>query len=84
MKPEGSLYGLKDAAKISFRLISKKFKEAGLQEVESAPCVFRNDCVIVVCYVDDILVFANAEEDISVLEHKLKRDLIINDFGMPA
>lgn len=72
MKLERSLYGLKDATKIWFKLMSKKFKEAGLREVESAPCVFKDDRVIVVCFADDLLVFANTKEYISVLDCKLK------------
>lgn len=50
--------------------------------MENALCISKNDRVIVVYYVDDLLVFANADEDVAPLKPKLAENLNMKDLGI--
>lgn len=57
-----SLYGLENASKIWLESIKKKFEAAGLREMQAAACVFHDDYIKAVCYVDDLTVFKGKRE----------------------
>ena len=57
-----SLYGLREASRIWYDLLSAELMEIGLKNLPSAPCVFVRDVVMAVCYVDDLLVVAENEK----------------------
>lgn len=76
MKLVGSLYGLNNAARVWFVSISEEICKDGLEQMECAPYAFKNDRVIVECYVNDLLAFAKADKDIARLKRKHVEDLI--------
>lgn len=57
MKLKRSLYGLWDAARIWYDLLTKRFNAAGLAQLHTVPRIFRAADTLVICYVDDLLVF---------------------------
>lgn len=75
MRLKRSLYGLKDAAHIWYELLKSQFAEAVLVKLKSAPCVFKFEKTILICYVDDLLVSFRNMSDILKLKHKLGRVL---------
>lgn len=75
------LHGLKDASKIWFDLIMKKLKEAELQQLDSAPCLFTRERMILICRVDDLLVFGNTKEDVAKLREHLGKDVVLEGLG---
>lgn len=76
-----SLYGLREAPRIWYKLLSKELCEIGLKPLPSAPCVFIGDDVIVLCYVDDLLLIASSEKKLAELKSKLSSRLPANDLG---
>lgn len=56
-----SLYSLKDAAGTCSRVLSNTFSERGLRDMDTALCVFVDNKAVVLCYVDDFVLFANVE-----------------------
>ena len=77
-----SLYGLREAPRIWYELLSKDLKAIGLEPMPSAPCVFRGNGVLVLCYVDDLLVMAENEARLKSLKRKLAEKLPANDMGL--
>ena len=77
-----SLYGLREAPRIWYELLSKELKAIGLKPIPSAPCVFQGDDVMVLCYVDDLLVMAKDEVKLKDLKAKLAEKLPANDMGL--
>lgn len=57
-----SLYGLKDAAQIWKKLLLENFQAMGSKEVEATPCGFVMKGLMVICYGDDHMVFADIEK----------------------
>lgn len=76
-----SLYGLKEAPRIWYDLLSNDLQSIGLKPMTSAPCVFRANGIMVLCYVDDLLVMAEDEKKMAVLKEKLAEKLPANDMG---
>lgn len=64
---ERSLYALYDAACIWHDLLSDQFWKAELQELESGSCILHVTVIIVVRNVDDLLLFAEHQKLIEVL-----------------
>lgn len=84
MRLNQCLYVLKDTSKIWFDLISTKFQNAGLKEMNSSPCILQRKDIIVVCHVDDLLVFAETDQRIKIFKRNASKDLILKDFGRPV
>lgn len=58
MKLKRSLYVLHVAARIWHKFIKDNCQKTGLKELQSAPCLFTDNGVIMACYVDDVLICA--------------------------
>lgn len=57
MKCNRPLYGLKDTARTWKEKMFDEFEKAGLQELQSLPCVFQKSDFTAVCHVDDLIIF---------------------------
>ncbi|KAI1676362.1 Pol protein [Pyrenophora tritici-repentis] len=53
-----ALCGLKASPLLWYKELTKTLKELGLQEAKEAPCLWRNEKLIVFFYLDDIVVLA--------------------------
>lgn len=84
MRLERSLYGLKDAARILHELVKHRCQKNGLKELPSALCVFTDHGIIVVCYVDDVLMFAKHQRDMNRVKQNLEKDFVFRDLGEPT
>ena len=51
-----ALYGLKTSPLLWYKELTKTLSELGLHEVKDAPCLWKNDKLLVFFYVDDIVV----------------------------
>ena len=84
MRLRKSLYGLREAPKIWYELLSSELKSAGLTEMQNAPCVFTSIGLLVMCYVDDILIIGESEKLIRKLIERISRSLKTKDLGCPC
>lgn len=75
------LYGLKKAAKIWYETVSLHINLYGLKEMDSAPCVFHIKGLVVICYVDDLLIFFNDESEIRKFGTNLEKKFVTKDLG---
>lgn len=50
-----------------------------MEELRSVPCVFIKSNLIVVCHVDDLIIFGKAKEGIKIFENRIQWDLKIKD-----
>ena len=53
-----ALYGLKTSPLLWYKELTKTLTELGLYEVKDAPCLWKNDKLLVFFYVDDIVVLS--------------------------
>lgn len=79
-----SLYGLRDAARIWSKLLFQTLESCGLKEMETEPCVFVGDKVIIICYVDDLLIFAENQDIVDNLYRTLEKQFRVKDLGRPT
>lgn len=79
-----SLYGLKDFSQIWVERMKKKFSNSGIREMKSAPSTFVGAGTVAVCYVHDLLVFAETNDNIGRLKQSLKNELVMEDIGQPS
>lgn len=52
--------------------------------MKAAPCVSHKNGMIVVCHVDDILIFANTSNEIRKFKIMLKKNFVVKELGDPA
>jgi len=72
LKLKKSLHGLKQAPKIWFNHLNDKLKLLGfVQCVDVDQCLFVSEKVILLCYVDDCLLYAKDPEDIQEVIRQL-------------
>jgi len=64
LKLSRSLYGLKQAPRYFFKHLSSRIAKAGCQPSNLDPCLFLSKDVVVICYVDDLLVYGRSDEAI--------------------
>lgn len=83
IKLQRSLYDLMDEANIWYEVTANKLEKGDLNDVKSSPCIFRNEKAIVVCYVDDLLVFTKDMVYFEYQKSQLKKELNTKDFGEP-
>lgn len=78
-----SVYGLIYASKIWFELFKQKFVDAGMREMQSAPCTFLGHRSIALCYVNDLSMFSKPRDSIERLKRSLEYDQTMRDLGLP-
>lgn len=84
VKLQRSHYRIKDFASIRFELNVGCLKEAGLKKLETVPCLLSNQQKVVLCYVGELLTFAESENDVQALKKRLGRRLRLRDLGKPT
>lgn len=84
MKLERSMYWLKDAARIWHEQVTLRFNQAGLMELQTAPCIFKDERIMVLCYVYDILMFAERKSQANRVKQLLEKKFTIRDLGRPT
>lgn len=70
-------------ARIWHDLLTTQFREAGLTEPRTAPCLYKNEGKLGLCYVGDLLMLLNAENNITQLKIRLKKKFILEALGKP-
>jgi hypothetical protein len=74
LKLKKNLYGRSSAPRQWFLLLKSKIESAGFtQQLDIDPCLFISDKVIMVLFVDDTLLFAKTNEDLTEALEKLKK-----------
>jgi hypothetical protein len=78
-----ALYGLKTSPLLWYKELTKTLAELGLREVKDAPCLWKNDKLLVFFYVDDIVILAKPAHTTSLeeFERKLLRRYEIRSLG---
>jgi hypothetical protein len=69
-----TLYGLKQSPRYFFQYISERLIKQNLRASEFDPCLFMNESLIVIVYVDDILIYGRNEAEIDNLIERLKHE----------
>jgi hypothetical protein len=60
-----TLYRLKQAPRYFFKYLTERLIRNGLTPSEHNPCLFMNETIIVIVYVDDILIYGKSEAEIA-------------------
>ena len=68
------LYGMKQSPRYFFGYLTKKLEAHGLKSLNSDPCLFIGKGIIIITYVDDLLIYAQRQEEIDNLILKLQSD----------
>jgi hypothetical protein len=74
LKLKKSLYGLKQSPENFFLHLKAKLEKVGFTKSENDPCLFMNDKVRCIVYVDDILFYSPKESYIQKASDALKKD----------
>ena len=69
-----TLYGLKQSPRYFFEYITERLIKQNLLASKFDPCLFMNESLIVIIYVDDILIYGRTEAEIDSLIERLKND----------
>ena len=77
LKLNKSLYGLNVAPLCWFKKLSTGLKLCQFWQSKIDPCVFLHPKIVCICYVDDCLLFAKENSDISVMIANLCEDLML-------
>lgn len=75
-----NLNSVKNAAKVWKDLPFKILRENQLEEMQSAPCVFVGEVVMLICYVDDLMGFAKSST-IASIGQKLRKTFSIKNLA---
>lgn len=78
-----ALYGLKTSPLLWYEELTKTLRNLNLQEVKDAPCLWKNDKLLVFFYVDDIVVLARPGhiDSLNQFERNLLRQYEIRSLG---
>jgi hypothetical protein len=78
-----ALYGLKTSPLLWYEEFTKTLTELGLEPVKDAPCLWKNDKLLVFFYVDDIVLLAKPAHTAALddFERKLLRKYEIRSLG---
>ena len=68
MKATNAIYGLKNSPLLWYNEITLGFKRLGLTPVPETNCLFKNDWLLVMIYVDDILLMYHSRDNKKFLE----------------
>ena len=71
-----TLYGLKQSPRYFFEYNTKQLIKEGISASKFNPCLFMNNSLIVIIYVNDILIYGQSEVEIDNLIKQLKNDNI--------
>ena len=77
-----SLYGLREAPRIWYELLSADLARLGLLPMPSTHCVFRAEGIVILCYVDDLFVLTESVELLDYIKDKLSDTLPAKDMGL--
>ena len=58
------LYGMRDSPRYFFKYLTERLARQGLVPSDFDPCLFLSKDIIVLCYVDDLLVYAKTDKAI--------------------
>lgn len=83
MKLQRCYMDSKALQKYGSSLIKCLLEDTEMNEIQRAPGMFQGNGIIVVCSVDDLLVFAGPDDKIDNLEKRSSGDLIVKDLGIP-
>lgn len=73
-----SLYVLKDAAKIWYATVSFQFWKFFLRDMETAPCVYKKQGMVVIRYVQSLLVLSRQKSQIESFKSTLLDRFVVN------
>lgn len=76
-----ALYGLRGSPRIWYNLLSNDLMDIGLKPSPSVPCVFVDNGVIEIYYVDDLLPLRSDKEQLGKLQDQLPAKVHANDLG---
>lgn len=78
-----ALYGLKQSPRIWYNHLANNLKKEGFYPIFADQAVFKNDTlgIIIICHVDDLLVFGPNIEQINKIQTKLGKDLELTNLG---
>jgi hypothetical protein len=74
LKLKRSLYGLRQSPKNFFEHLKEKLESLGFEQSSADPCLFIQDKMICITYVDDCLFYAPLKEDIDVMIERLRSE----------
>jgi len=80
LKLKKNLYGLKQA-RLSWYKTLRDHLQQGFKQSESDLCFFHQGELILVCYVDDCLIFAHQKDDVNKLIATLQENFVLTDEG---
>lgn len=66
------MYGLNNAARVWNELLVKTFSKNRPAELESAPWIFIREDTVIISYIENMTVFAEAERLINLVEYRLR------------
>lgn len=66
---------------IWYETMSTQFRKFGLWDMETAPCVLIKQGMVVICYVDDLLVFFHQQRDMEAFKLTLLQNFVVKDLG---
>jgi hypothetical protein len=78
-----ALYGLRQSPLLWLKNFSKTLQELGLMEVPGEPCLYSNDWLVVLCYVDDIVALCRTNDlpRLRVFENALMEHYEMREMG---
>lgn len=75
------LHGLKDSAKILFQTIAERYKALVPQTMKKVTCIFLRNGMVIICYVDELLVFSGSPDKITHCKTQLSRHFVPKHLG---
>jgi len=81
LKLKKNLYSLKQAGLSWFETLCNHLISLGFKQSNSNPCVFHHGGLILVCYVDDCLIFSKSLADVNRLIANLQQTFVLTDEG---
>jgi len=73
LKLKKTLYGLKQSPRMFWKYLTAAMVKSGMQVSKLDPCLFVDDRVVCICYVDDILFWSKDVKYINDLAEKLRK-----------
>ena len=83
-KLKRGLYGLKQAPQIWFNTMASVLKSCGYEQSVLEPCLFYQQDLLLVVYVDDILITGKNENVISKTKQLLQQKFVMKHLGHPS